>query len=108
MKLVVTIAAAGLLGMGAAQAEDAQVLLHRYSCYTCHADDEPGAGPAFADIARQYKGDRNAARKLEAVLRKGHAGWPWHMPPTTQISDAEARRMVRYILSTKPSLATAQ
>ncbi len=105
MKILAMIATAACVGSGAALAEDAQELLRRYSCYTCHADDEPGAGPPFADVAVKYKGDSNAARKLQLVLKKGHAGWPWHMPPTTEISDVEARKMVRYILAVKPSAA---
>lgn len=103
MTVVMVAGVALLLGADVAQAADAKELLHRYACYTCHADDEPGAGPPFADIARQYRSDPDAARKLQGVIRKGHAGWPWHMPPSTEVSPAEARAMVQYILSVKPS-----
>ena len=85
-----------------AQAEEAPALLNRYSCYICHADDRAGAGPAFADVARKYRGNPDAARKLRTVVRNGrHGGGPWHMPPS-DVPDADARKMVSYILAPRP------
>lgn len=94
--------ACACLGIGAARAEDVQALLRKYDCYICHSDSTPKTGPAFADVASKYRGDPKAAAKLAAIVNKGHhGGGPWHMPPHPEISDAQARTMVRYILSLK-------
>jgi cytochrome c len=102
MKLTVVIVAVVFLGIGAADAEDAPALLEKYKCYICHADHEPKAGPAYVDVATMYRGNPKAAAMLAAIVKKGaHGGGPWHMPPHPEVSDAEAMKMVRYILSLK-------
>jgi len=78
-------------------------LLQQYKCYYCHADKEDKAGPAFADVAARYRGNSQAVGKLIAVVRKGrHGKGPWNMPPHPEVSEAEAKEMVRYILSLQP------
>jgi cytochrome c len=93
---------AGLVGAGAAHAHDerAVALLHQYRCYVCHANNEPKAGPAYADVATYYKGKAGAQSRVAAVIRSGaHGAGPWHMPPHPEVSKADARTMARYILS---------
>ncbi|MHB8494309.1 MAG: c-type cytochrome [Casimicrobiaceae bacterium] len=93
---------AGLVGSGAAHAHDerAVALLHQYRCYVCHANNEPKAGPAYADVATYYKGKAGAQSRVAAVIRSGaHGAGPWHMPPHPEVSKADARTMARYILS---------
>ncbi|HEV2219886.1 MAG TPA: c-type cytochrome [Casimicrobiaceae bacterium] len=93
---------AGLIGPGAAHAHDerAVALLHQYRCYVCHANSEPKAGPAYADVAAFYKGKAGAQSRVAAVIRNGaHGAGPWHMPPHPEVSRADARTMARYILS---------
>lgn len=102
VKLACLIAACTSLGCGAARAEDAQVLLHKYDCNICHADTTTKTGPAYTSIAARYRGDPNAEAKLAAVVKKGqHGAGPWHMPPHPELSYVQARTMVRYILSLK-------
>lgn len=85
-----------------ARAQNPQVLLQRYKCYVCHADNESRTGPAYADVAERYRGDRNAVFALTAAVRQGaHGAGPWHMPPHPEVPEADARKMVRYILSLK-------
>jgi cytochrome c len=75
-------------------------LLQQHKCYFCHADNEAKTGPAFVDIAATYKGNAQATSALVAAIRKGsHGSGPWHMPPHPEVSEAEAKAMVRYILS---------
>ncbi|HSQ82008.1 MAG TPA: c-type cytochrome [Casimicrobiaceae bacterium] len=90
----------------AARAQDgrerAVALLHQYKCYVCHADSEPKAGPAYADVAAWYEGVPDAQSSVAAVIRKGaHGGGPWHMPPHPEVSKADATAMARYILSVR-------
>ncbi|HEX8011299.1 MAG TPA: c-type cytochrome [Casimicrobiaceae bacterium] len=89
-----------LLWVGAARAESAQALLERYRCYVCHADREARTGPAYVDVAARYKADPQAEARLVAEVRKGtHGSGPWRMPPHPEVSAADARTMLRYILS---------
>jgi cytochrome c551/c552 len=97
--LLTTLAFAGLSAPGVC-AEDPRVLLQRYKCYICHADRETKTGPAYADVAAHYRGDPNAVAALTAAVKQGdHGAGPWPMPPHPEVSAADARTMVRYILS---------
>jgi cytochrome c len=102
MKHVALIFVSGLAAVGTAHAQDPQVLLQRYKCYICHADQETRTGPAYVDVAARYRGSPNAVSALAAVVRQGaHGAGPWHMPPHPEVSEADAKKMVRYILSLK-------
>jgi cytochrome c len=96
---------AALYAADAAAAEPPPSLTH-YRCYICHSDHQPLAGPAFADIAQAYRGQRNAVSKIAGDIRAGmRSGGPWHMPPHPEISPKEARAMARYIMSLQPQPA---
>jgi cytochrome c len=85
---------------GQARAEDPRALLQKYKCYVCHADAKTKTGPAFVDVAARYRGDPRAPAALAAAVKDGaHGAGPWHMPPHPEVTDADAKRMVRYILS---------
>jgi cytochrome c len=89
---------------GSAVAADAQRLLGEYKCYICHADHRAKAGPAYDDVAAQFRGKRNAVPVIATEIRRGiRRGGPWHMPPHPEVSIAEARAMARYIMSLQPS-----
>ncbi len=99
MALAATISA---IGVAQAQAQAPQVLLEQHKCYICHADNETKAGPAYVDVAAKYRGNPQAVAIVVAVVKKGsRSGGPWHMPPHPEVSDADATKMARYILSLK-------
>jgi cytochrome c len=84
----------------AAPPQEPPASLERYRCTICHAPNETLAGPAFADVAAKYAGDREAVAKIAYMIRHGvRSGAPWHMPPHPEVSAAEARTMARYIMS---------
>ena len=102
MTLISLALSAAMSNAGIAAAETPQVLLQQYRCYICHSDDEPRTGPAYADVAAKYRGNSQAVAILAVTVRKGaRGGGPWHMPPHPEVSDADAKTMVRYILSLK-------
>lgn len=79
---------------------EAQRLLTEHKCYICHSDHQAKAGPAYADVAAQFRGTRAAQALIAAEIRNGiRRGGPWHMPPHPEVSTSEARAMARYILS---------
>lgn len=100
MKLESLLFVAALMASGTACAEDGPALMKRYDCYICHANEQAKTGPAFTDVAARYRGDSKAAAKLTAVVRNGrHGSGPWPMPPLPQVPNADATKMVEYILS---------
>lgn len=73
------------------------------NCMACHAVDKKLVGPAYKDVAAKYKGDKTAADKLAAKVIKGGTG-AWGaipMPANPQVSEAEAKKLVAWVLSQK-------
>jgi cytochrome c len=100
--VAVALAAAMHVAAAPIDAATATALLERNKCYLCHADREPKTGPAYVDVAARYRGMPHAESKLVAsVMRGSHGGGPWHMPPHPELSDADIKLMIRYILSLK-------
>ena len=80
-----------------------EVLMQRYKCYVCHSDHEPKTGPPYVDVAAKYRGDPQAVSIVAGVVKNGtHGSGPWHMPPHPEVSDADAKKIARYILSLWP------
>jgi cytochrome c len=75
-------------------------LARRSACLACHAVSGTSIGPAFAAIAARYAGDLHADARLAAKVRQGGGG-VWGevaMPAQTQLDEADARALVRWIL----------
>lgn len=73
------------------------------NCMACHAVSNKVVGPAYKDIAAKYAGQKGAEDKLVAKVMKGGAG-AWGsvpMPANPQVSEADARSLVKWILATK-------
>jgi len=104
--LLALIAAAGILGTGAAQAADAKAaeeLMKKNVCTACHAVDKKMVGPAYKDVATKYRGQKDAEAKLVEKVKKGGVG-VWGqvpMPPNPNVSDADAKALVSWILTLK-------
>ena len=73
------------------------------NCMACHAVDKKLVGPAYKDVAAKYAGQKDAEDKLvQKVLKGGSGVWGQvAMPANTQVSDAEAHTLVKWILSQK-------
>ena len=82
------------------QQPDVQTLLGHYGCTLCHADRDWLAAPSWVDIAAEYRKDRRASSHLMEVVRKGkHGDAVWPMPPLPEVTEADAKRIVNYILT---------
>jgi cytochrome c len=97
------VAALAALIPCAAHADAMDPLLQKSGCSACHAPDRKIVGPAFRDVAAKYKGDATAPAKLEKKVKEGGAGvWgPVPMPPNANVSDADIKTLVSYVLSLK-------
>ena len=73
------------------------------NCMACHAIDKKVVGPAYQDVAKKYAGNAKAADMLAAKVIKGGAGvWgPVPMPANAQVNEAEAKKLVAWVLSLK-------
>lgn len=73
------------------------------NCMACHAMDKKLVGPSYKDVAAKYQGQADAAAKLAKKVRAGGAGvWgSMPMPANPQVSEAEAKQLVDWILKIK-------
>lgn len=79
-----------------------QALAQKKNCMACHAVEKKIVGPAYKDVARKYAG-QNAEAKLASKIKQGGSG-VWGaipMPANPQVSDADAKQLVAWILSIK-------
>ncbi len=73
------------------------------NCMACHAVANKVVGPAFKDVAAKYAGQKDAEAKLSQKVIKGGSG-AWGavpMPANAQVSEAEARTLVKWVLAQK-------
>jgi len=92
-----------LSALAAAPAFANPELAQKKNCMACHAVDKKLVGPAYKDVAAKYAGQKDAVDKLSQKVIKGGAG-VWGavpMPANTQVSDAEAKQLVQWILTLK-------
>ncbi len=78
-------------------------LAQKNNCTACHAVDKKLVGPAYKDVAKKYAGDKTAEAKLIAKVKAGGSG-VWGavpMPPNPQVSDADLKTLVKWVLSQK-------
>lgn len=97
----IALSATALCGVAPAFAD--QALATAKNCMACHAVDKKLVGPAYKDVAAKYKGDKTAADKLATKIIKGGTG-AWGavpMPANPQVNDAEAKKLVAWVLSQK-------
>ena len=102
MKLVATLTAV-MAVLAAAPAFAQADLAQKKNCMACHAIDKKVVGPAYKDVAAKYAGQKDAVDKLAQKVVKGGAG-VWGavpMPANPQVTDAEAKQLVQWILTLK-------
>lgn len=118
LALALALAALASAGAQATGKDDAMLKLATASgCMTCH-QVEPGArgsdglapiGPALTQVAARYRGQRDAVDRLSRTVVVGSNPYDGHwkgqisglaMPPNAvAVNDADARWLVRWILS---------
>lgn len=86
---------------GAADAAQAEALAKKYNCQQCHSADKKILGPSYKDVAKKYKGNKDAQALLVKNVKAGSKGiWgPIPMAANDKLSDAEAATLVQWILS---------
>lgn len=85
----------------AAQFGTGKKLIEASDCKACHSISKKSIGPAYADVARKYKGNTTALETLtKKVINGGGGVWgETAMAAHPQLSAADASEMVKYILN---------
>ena len=95
-------AIAVVLGFSVAlPAEADEALAKKNNCFACHQVDKKVIGPAYREIAKKYKGQKDAQAQLEQKVKKGGVG-VWDqipMPPNAAVPDGDIKKLVAWILS---------
>ena len=93
LALTLSVAAPAMADLALAQSKN---------CMACHAMDKRLVGPSYKDVARKYAPDGGAAvdKLVQNVLKGGSGVWGVvPMPPNAGVNDAEARKLVAWILT---------
>ena len=101
MKRTLLLAVLGLAATSPALADLA--LATSKNCMSCHAVERKVLGPSFKEVAAKYKDNKGAADMLATKIVKGGSG-VWGavpMPANNQVSEAEAKKLAAWVLSTK-------
>lgn len=82
-------------------ADSGAELTKKNNCMACHGIDKKILGPSFKDIAKKYKGNADAVSLLSKKVKEGGSGvWgPMPMSPNKNLSDADLKMMVEYVLT---------
>ena len=86
-----------------ADVEKGLQLVATSDCLGCHKIDEKLTGPSYKEVAAKYENNDKVIDELAGKIIKGGAG-NWGqvaMTPHPQLSQEDARAMVKYILSLK-------
>jgi cytochrome c len=100
MKFPLTLAATVVLAAAASPALANLELATKHACTACHQVAKKVVGPAYADVAKKYAGQKDAEATLAASIKAGGSGkWgPVPMPPQPNLSDADAKTLAAWIL----------
>ncbi|HEY7336227.1 MAG TPA: c-type cytochrome [Bryobacteraceae bacterium] len=107
--LVTTIPAAPQATSAVPKADAGEKLVNENDCSSCHAVSRQVVGPSYAAIAKRYAGQADVVPKLTKRIREGGAG-TWGdvaMTPHPDLTDAQAKQMLAYILSVKAAAPAA-
>jgi cytochrome c len=94
LALTLTVAAPAMADLALAKSKN---------CTACHSVDKKLVGPGYKEVAAKYAGQKDAEATLITHVMKGSKGvWgPVPMPANTQVSEADAKKLVGWILSLK-------
>lgn len=80
-----------------------EILIAKSDCQGCHLKEDQLIGPAYVEIAKKYpSNDANIALLAGKIIKGGKGVWGTiPMTPHPKVTEADAKLMVKYILSLK-------
>ena len=101
--IVSMMVTAGLMVAGSAMATEMPALAKKNNCTACHAIDKKVVGPAWAEVAKKYKGDAGAEARLVTKVSKGGSGVWGSMPMPANdpagTKQADIKELVKFVLA---------
>src|SRR3954470_21943767 len=91
--LVAGVVAAGFGSV--AQAQEAEGLIKKSGCLTCHSVSAKKDGPSFKSVAEKYKGKSDGADQVKTQITASKE----HKHHLKTKDDAHVKNVVEYILS---------
>ena len=81
--------------------EEGRILVSTSDCKTCHSINNKIIGPAHMDVAKKYETtDANVDMLADRIIKGGSGVWgETPMNAHTDISQEDAKKMARYVLS---------
>ena len=88
---------------GGADIAEGKALISKSDCLACHKLDVKLVGPAYADVAKKYPSTpANVTMLANKVIKGGTGVWGQiPMTPHPTLALADAKKMVKYVLSLK-------
>jgi cytochrome c len=95
-------------GQTVVDAELPREMMNKQNCFICHAIDHKVVGPAYKDVAKHYGGskasDAIVTKLAQKVIKGGSGNWNAvtggaAMVPHPELSQANAEKIVRWVLS---------
>lgn len=82
---------------------NAELLMEKSDCYTCHSVDTKLIGPSFNEISKKYENNKESIQLLADKIINGGSGVWGEVPMQahSQMSKEDATEMVNFILSIK-------
>lgn len=88
--------------LSATNAMASSELARSKNCMACHSINNKLVGPGFKEVATRYNGKNIEEKLTKKVLNGGSGSWgAVPMPSNNQLNEAEAKTLVRWILSLK-------
>lgn len=83
--------------------DEGLALIEGADCLTCHKMDEKLVGPSYKEVAMKYENNEANLDKLaEKIVTGGKGNWgEIPMSPHVGMSQENAKKMVKYILTLK-------
>ena len=79
-----------------------QTLAQQKGCLNCHQLDKKLIGPPYKMVAAKYRKDPEAENRLVKKVLEGSFGTWGKVPmPANQVTEAEARTLVKWVLKLK-------
>lgn len=83
------------------QPSEAEIILKKLDCATCHKIEKKVVGPSYLDIAKKYPHNEKNINYLSDKIIKGGSG-VWGaipMAPHASLKKDDAKKIAKYILS---------
>ena len=77
-----------------------EALAKAKGCTACHDVKKKLVGPAYAEVAKKYKGDKEAPAKMQQSILQGSTGkWGPVPMPANKVTEEEAKKLAAWVLS---------